>query len=143
MNIGNIRTPLLIGPFSLEITLQQMRIVKRSPLAWLGPIGIPSPGHRTDTELSHQPQDCFVVDLEPIFPLDPELDAPVAIGAAAGPVSFLNQFQAKEIRIRLSGSFPPGIVGGSRDAEEFTHSFHFVSSPVVFDDPISRFASEP
>ncbi len=80
-DVGNIRAPFLVGPIGFEVLIHQIRVGMNSSIAIVAePVGVPFPGHRTNVELSHQSEDCFVVDFDPVFSLDPDLDSPIAIG---------------------------------------------------------------
>jgi hypothetical protein len=86
-------------------------MVKRFLARILRRIRVSFSGHRADTQLSHQSQDGFVIYVDPILPLESELEPPVAVAAATCQVIFLNEFQPREIRIWLSESlcFPAWV----------------------------------
>jgi len=80
-NVGNICAPLLIRPFACEVLPQQVGIGMNGPIAIVAePVGVPLPCHRANIELSHQSEDCLVIDLDPIGSFNPDLDPPVAVG---------------------------------------------------------------
>jgi len=94
-DVGNIRAPFLIGPIGFEVLIHQIRVGMNSSIAIVTePVGIPFPGHRTNVELSHQSEDCFVVDFDPVFSLDPDLDSPIAIGLPGSLICLKNQLHS-------------------------------------------------
>jgi len=142
-HIGDVRAPFLIGSFCLKVALQVMRVAMKILSLFGGAIRISLPYYRADAQLPHQAQDRFMVDLESFMRLEPDLDPSVSIGASTSQKSLFDKLHARQIRIWFSASPPPGVVGRSRDTEEVTHRVHSVFSPVLFNNPISRFASEP
>ena len=88
-DVGNICAPFLVRPIAFEVLTQQIGVGMNSPIAIVDdPVRIPFPCHRANIELSHQSQDCLVVDLDLIFSLNPDLDPPVAIGFSGLLISF-------------------------------------------------------
>ena len=94
-DVGNIRAPFLIGPIAPEVLAHQIRVGMNSSIAIVDePVGIPFSGNRANIELSHQSQYRFVVDFDPIFSLNPDLDSPVAIGLPRFLICLKNQLHS-------------------------------------------------
>jgi hypothetical protein len=90
----------LVRPIASEILPKQIRIGVDRPIAVVDdPVGISFPCHRADIELSHQSENRFVIDFDPILTFDPDLDPSISVGLSGPLIGLQYQFLAFLIRV--------------------------------------------
>ena len=77
-----------------------------------------------------------MVALALLLPLQPELDAAIAISLPRSLIGLLNQGQQIRVWVGLIQASYPGIVGGARDLKETTHGHNRVLLAMLIDQSV-------
>ena len=81
LDIGNIRYPLLIWTLRVEISVEEIGIAAQ--MIGSSAISFSPSDIRKQAVCLHDSQDGLFVEMDAFFPLQPDLDSPVAVGPVA------------------------------------------------------------
>ena len=111
IDIGNVCSPFFIRSFGFEVLPQEIGVSMDISILFLyEPLRVPFPRYRANIELSHQPQDCFVIDFDAVFSFNPDLYPSVAIGFPGYFIGLAHQLHAFLVRIWMVHSLCPSII---------------------------------